>query len=287
MAIVVFVLVAACLLGAYLLWQQFQRRTAPPPALVIPTSPVTTVVAPTDPPLAPTATLRQPDQPTAVAPSASDVPAGQLATPPTIDGDLAEWAGATTESAFRVYSHSSWDGTDDVTAVWRLAWDADNLYVGVSVTDDAHVQTQSGNQIFRGDSVDMQIDTDRNGDFGNGLSRDDFQIILSPGDFAGRPPSAFRFQGTDNGRMLDAPGGHHIRLAAQKTTTGYNIEAAVPWSDLALTPAPGQVIGLALNVNDNDRAGTAVQEVMKSHVSTRQFANPASWGTLTLKSTLP
>ncbi|MCP4424167.1 MAG: hypothetical protein GY803_06725, partial [Chloroflexi bacterium] len=282
-ALVLF-LIGACLVGGFLLAQQFQRRTVPPTPLIVPTSPmVTDVVEPTDFPLAPTATLRQPGEATAVPVGAGNVEAGQLPNPPTIDGDLSEWAGAATvESAFRVYNHSSWDGTDDVTAVWSLAWDADNLYFAARVTDDAHVQTQTGNQIFRGDSVDMQLDMDRNGDYGATVSPDDFQIIYSPGDFASLPPSAFRFQGATGSQMRDAAG-HSIRLAAQPTDLGYNLEAAVPWRDLNVTPSSGMVIGLALNVSDNDGVGTAVQEVMKSHVSTRQYANPASWGTLTLK----
>ncbi len=277
-------LIGLCLVGGFLLAQQFLRRTTPLTPLIIPTSPLATaVVPPTVLPLAPTATLRSPEEATAVPIGPGNVEAEPLSVPPAINGDLTDWAGsAAAESTFRVYSHSSWDGTDDVTAVWQLGWDANNLYIAVQVTDDAHVQTQTGNQIFRGDSVDMQLDTDRNGDYGSGLNRDDFQIVFSPGDFAGLPPSAFRFQGTAGGQILDAPG-HSIVVSAQPTALGYNLEMAVPWRDLNLTPSPGLVIGLALNVSDNDTVGTAVQEVMKSHVSTRQFDNPASWGTLTLK----
>jgi hypothetical protein len=245
-------------------------------------------------PIGPTVTASNPINPTVTLPgqvvtvppptNSSNVEAVQLAAPPTIDGSLAEWSGITTySSAFRVFNAQSWDGTDDLTAVWRLAWDATNLYIGVEVTDNQHVQIQTGNQIFRGDSLDMQFDTNRNGDFGAGLSPDDFQITFSPGDFATLPPSAFRFQGRDTGAILDAPGGHHVTLQALQTSTGYTLEAAIPWSDLALTPQAGLVIGIALNASDNDTPGTAVQEVMMSHVSTRTLTDPRGWGTLTLK----
>jgi hypothetical protein len=129
----------------------------------------------------------------------------------------------------------------------------------------------------------MQFDTERNADFGPGLSPDDYQITLSPGNFADLPPSAFRFQGTENGRILDAPGRHQVSVAAQETSEGYTLEAAIPWTDLNLTPRPGLVIGLALNANDNDVPGTAVQEVMMSHVAGRTLTDPTSWGTLTLE----
>jgi hypothetical protein len=206
-----------------------------------------------------------------------------MTSPPTIDGNLVEWAGAATyESAFRVFNDASWDGTDDLTALWRLGWDSNNLYMAVEVTDDRHVQTQTGNQIFRGDSLDMQFDINL-ASSPDGLSPDNFQLIFSPGDFAGLPPSAFRFQGTAGGQILDAPGGHHVTLAAQPTALGYNLEAAVPWSDLNVTPSAGLTLGLALNANDNDTPGTAVQEVMMSHVPGRTLTDPSTWGTLTLR----
>lgn len=298
MAVVALFLIGVCLLGGYFLWQQFQARTAvpPQPTLIRPTSPVETAVPPTNilentpeptptaAPIAPTATLFVPPTPTSPPVGAGNVDAAQLPAPPAIDGNLSEWGSvATTTSSFLVFNRSDWDGTDDLTAVWRIGWDSSNLYIGVAVSDDTHVQTQSGNQIFRGDSVDIQFDTDRSGDYGDGLSPDDFQITFSPGDFAGLAPSAFRFQGTSNGRIEDAPGGSHVTIAALKTSDGYNIEAAIPWSDLNLTPAPGLVIGLSLNVSDNDAPGTAVQEIMKSHVSARTLTDPTSWGTLTLE----
>lgn len=260
--------------------------------IVIPTRPETpTAAAAENNPspttnVAPTVTLPG-NNPTATTTTinTTNVVAGRLTTSPSIDGTLTEWPAdlPTYRSAFRVYNANSWDGTDDVEAVWRLAWDNNNLYVAVEVTDNLHVQTEVGNQIFRGDSVDLQLDTDRTGDLGPGVNLDDFQINLSPGNFSDIPPSAFRFQGTADGNILDAPGGHHVTVAAQQTSTGYTLEAAIPWSDLNLTPAIGMVLGLALNVNDNDQAGQAIQEVMKSNVSTRTLTNPSGWGTLTLQ----
>jgi hypothetical protein len=48
-------------------------------------------------------------------------------------------------------------------------------------------------------------------------------------------------------------------------------------------PEPDLIVGVALNANDNDTPGTAVQEVMMSHVATRTLRDPTGWGTLTLK----
>jgi hypothetical protein len=199
-----------------------------------------------------------------------------------IDGDLVEYAAAPAiSSAFRVYNSSSWDGSADLAATWRLLWDEQNLYIGVEVEDDIHVQTQTGNQIFRGDSLDMQIDTAPAANASQ-VNPETYQIIFSPGNFGSLGESAFRFQGTSNGRLVDAPG-HSISVEAQQTTGGYTLEAAIPWQDLDVTPTGGRRLGLALNANDNDQLGEAIQEVMMSHVSTRTLTDPQSWGILVLE----
>jgi len=279
-----FILLAACVVGGYLVRERLDFALQPGPILAPPTvvsgaeniTDAANLLTPELPALAPTVTLAATDL-------NGNVDVRQLPFIPLLDGDLQEWNEIPSyESEYRVFNVAGWDGTDDVTAQWRFGWDATNLYVSVVVEDDSHVQTQSGNQIFKGDSVSLQIDSDRDADFGPGLSPDDFQINLSPGDFAGIPPSVFRFRGTSGGGASDAPG-HHVIIAAQQAGQGYMLEAVIPWQDLDISPTPGLVLGLALNANDNDTPGTAVQEVMKSHVATRAFQDPTSWGTLTLR----
>ncbi len=231
--------------------------------------------------LAATATLPG-DAATPTLPPASDVVAARYA--PILDGDPADWTGLSFyTSPHTVFTDETWDGSDDLAASWWVAWDDVYLYFAFNVSDDVHAQSQSGNLTFRGDSIELQIDTDRPGDFGSRLSPDDFQITLSPGDFGALPPSAWLFQGTGGGDMLDAPAGHTIVVAARPTADGYTLEAAIPWTDLGLTPTPGLVIGLAVNANDNDRPGAAVQEMMKSNMPGRRFGDPTTWGTLTLQ----
>lgn len=269
-------LLGVCGLGGYIAWQRLIGLAAPDPILEPPTAGEDADTATATPlSLAPTVTLPGESQSDGL--TVARVATGPMATAPQIDANLSEWEGVpAVESAYTVYRAAAWDGTEDLTAVWHLAWDADNLYLAAEVSDDVHVQTQSGNQIFRGDSLELQIDTDRAGDLGSGLNADDVQINLSPGNFADLPPSAFRFLGGN-----DAPGAD-IRVAAQPTDTGYVLEAAVPWRDIGVAPTPGLTLGLALNANDNDTPGTAVQEVLKSHVPTRTFSDPTTWGTLTL-----
>jgi hypothetical protein len=292
-----------CLAGTYVLLQQYQRPEpgAPPPpptpavvgdATVAPTAvppeseptPVPTM------PVAPTVTLPADVAPPATLPPATlpaattggNVEAQRVSAAPQIDGDLAEWTDFPAyESAYVIHRAAGVTRAPTLRAVWRLGWDEQYLYLAVAVEDDVHVQNQTGNLIFRGDSVEIQLETlyERRS---SRIGPSNFQVILSPGDFGALPPSAFRFRGNDLGQIRDYIG-HNIVVVARQTAVGYNLEAAIPWADLHHTPAAGQVLGLALNANDNDTPDTAVQEMMMSNVPTRTLTDPTSWGTLTLR----
>ena len=174
-----------------------------------------------------------------VVPAGSNVAAARF-VPSSIDGNLAEWAGQPVyDSPFLVYWDDGWDETNDGAVRWHLGWDEANLYIAARVSDDRHVQTQTGNKVYLGDSLEIQIDT-------------------------------------DGGGMFDAPGGHRIAVAAQRTADGYAVEAAVPWSDLLAAPG-GQAMAIALNLDDNDRDGQAVQEAMYSNAPGRLFLDPSTW----------
>lgn len=292
LAIVAVVLLALGVIG--LAYFTFQQRTSPEPGLTLPgdetatpppgeatAAPEATATTGGVSGLAPTATLPG-GATTPQPPPPSDIFAPRMAA--SLDGDAGDWSGLPVYSSpFTVFTGDEWDGSDDLTADWQIGWDDVFLYLVVTVTDDIHAQSQSGSLMFRGDSVELQIDTDRAGDYGPSLSPDDFQVSLSPGDFGALPPSAWLFQGTAAGDMRDATTPHGIVVTARPTDAGYVLEAAIPWRDLNLSPAPGMVLGLAVNVNDNDRPGVAAQEVMKSSIAGRRFGDPTSWGTLTLQ----
>ena len=203
-----------------------------------------------------------------------------------IDGDFGEWAAVpeywvTTNQIF-TSSATSWDGTDDIESEWQLAWDDTDLYVAVTVTDDRHGQPNSGNQIWRGDAVDLNISTQLPASQSPGA--DDFQLVLSPGDFAGTQASAVVFSGNGNFFANDNLD-HGIRVAAESLPTGYRLEAAIPWAELGLSGPPSADIGILLSVFDNDGEvegnGLSAQTVIKAHTSAG-FQRPQEWGRLSL-----
>ncbi|MDP7649958.1 MAG: sugar-binding protein, partial [Candidatus Thalassarchaeaceae archaeon] len=84
------------------------------------------------------------------------------------DGDMSEWSNFPFKKAipfqtgtgigegelvlFQNWGAGSWSGPEDHTSAVSFAWDVDNLYLGVVVTDDEH---QNSNSAWNGDSIQM------------------------------------------------------------------------------------------------------------------------------------
>lgn len=219
---------------------------------------------------------------TPVAQENGRVTAARFGFRPTIDGNGGEWPNGMTFSSPHITERTAaWDGSLDVAAIWQLGWDADNLYLLVNVTDDTHVQTQPAQFAYRGDSLELQFDTNRVGDLGPSVNRDDYQYVVSPGNFLDRDAGSFRFRGDNAGSMSDFLGSQ-AQVAVQQRTDGYTLEMALPWSDLSLSAESGLVIGAAFSVNDLDEIGAARQELLLSHIASRRWIDPSSWGELEL-----
>lgn len=224
----------------------------------------------------PTATV--PAGSTDSRPNGSPISASQLTTAPTIDGDLADWSTnrySITEVAFGA---AAWTGGGDLSGSYYLGWDSTYLYLGIQVNDSTFVQTASGRNLFKGDSVEILLDAALSSDFSSrSLSSDDYQIGLSPGDFGSRLPEAYRwFPLSAEGSLTT------VQVASDQTADGYLLEARIPWVVFGLAPEAGDRFGFALSLSDNDQAGTAVQQSMVSTVRTRSLTDPTTWGTLVL-----
>jgi hypothetical protein len=215
-----------------------------------------------------------------VRPNGSPVTAAYLTAPPTIDGSLNDWSSASYSASQLVFGASNWSGAADLGASYYIGWDTTNLYLGVKVTDDKLVQVSHGASIFKGDDVELQLDTALALDFfSTSLSVDDFQIGMSPGNFDSLPPEAYRWYPVSQAGSLSS-----VVVKAQKATGGYVLEAKIPWLIFGMTLKGGEHLGFALSVSDDDLSGKAIQQSMVSSVSTRNLVNPTTWGTLILES---
>ncbi len=209
----------------------------------------------------------------------------RMLSAPRIDADLSDWDTSRQPVAVThiTEQQDTWDGSMDIESLWWLGWDDANLYLAVQVTDNTHVQAEVAQFAYWGDSLELQFDTDIQSDYEPLVNDDDFQYILSPGNFGSIPPGLWRFVGDGALKMFSDFTGSEARIAAKQTKTGYVLETAVPWSDMNMMPQPGLTIGVALSINDNDTPGSQQQqELALSHVASRLWLDPTSWGTMTL-----
>jgi len=247
-------------------------------------------------PPAPTATQPQPAVPTATrtAPVAqltatvpvvrprSPVVAQYLTTPPTLDGDWSEWKDITTEypAAHVVFGRENWVDADDHQASFHIGWDENYLYIAVKVRDERYVQNATQENLFRGDSIEILLDTKLQEDYyWDRLSPDDFQLGISPGrpDPDG-PKEAYLWFPSN---LADSRPSVQIASRLDGSSV-YRVEAAIPWTVFEMTPVAGMHMGFALSVSDNDDASQNLQQSMVSNLSTRSLTDPTTWGDLHL-----
>ena len=208
--------------------------------------------------------------------------AGYLSTAPVIDGTYAEWVDKTNKYAIPhlVWLPANWKNMADLEGAFAAGWDDKYLYISVKVTDDIFVQNLSGEMLYLGDSVEVLIDANLDGDFFvTSLNNDDFQFGISPGN-----PD----KDIDDEVYLWYPvslkGSKSQVLVASlfETSPIYRVEVGIPWSLLGVSPYDGLHLGFAVSVNDNDSPGKNIQETMISTAQYRNFLNPTTWGEIVL-----
>jgi hypothetical protein len=224
-------------------------------------------------------------QPTATASVAERpgplVQAVHLSQPITLDGDWSDWKDKATpyRAESIVFGRQNWTGPSDLSGTYILGWDTDALYLGVEVSDDVYVQNASGAELYKGDGVEILLDTNLQGDAPDrALSSDDYQLGLSPGnpDPAGTRQAYLWFPQAKAGLQND------VRIATTAATGSYRLEAVIPWSVFGLAPQANQRLGFALSLSDNDDPTQNVQQSMVSGDPYRLLVDPTTWGELEL-----
>jgi len=227
--------------------------------------------------VAPTATLASSGLD--ARPNGSPISAVRAAAAPVIDANLSDWPNLSNSARINNWGAEFWSGASDLSAVYDLGWDDNNLYLAVDVTDDTHAQVSSGINLWKGDEVEIMLDVNLADDYYSGvLDGDDYQIGFSPGNFNGLKESYYRWRPLSYGGY---PAG--IIVAAKQTSSGYILEVKIPWSAFGLNDVSvGSRFGFSLGISDNDVAGTSRQQSMVTIVSGYRLVNPTTWGTLIL-----
>lgn len=172
-----------------------------------------------------------------------------------IDGDLSEWSGANAVENPRfsipkgsgdggdlvVYESlgNDWTGPEDQSTNLQVVWDADNVYIGLVVTDEYH--ENAANSPWNGDSVQMMVANDAR----------DAQVALYNYALGG-------IEGAlgDVIVMHEAgPGGTEAAVTRNADTKLTTYEIMLPKLSLGLAElTDGVQFGLGMAVNDGDEA---------------------------------
>jgi hypothetical protein len=267
----------------------------PPTGTSIATGTNTSVPTPTSTPLPPTPTPTRTNSPTPsfVGPGSRPnygLAAFYFSNPPEIDTNSDDWKVDPYPIEAVVFGKSDYKGVGDLSARVRVGWDFNNLYLFVRVFDDVYVQNASGANLFKGDSLEILLDTNVSDDFYlAALTSDDFQLGISPGipgpdDNVSSDSSA---PGQDSEAYLWYPTSlagskSGVVIASRDRVDGYVVEAAISWSVFNVQPKPGRHFGFAFSVSDNDNPDKNLQQTMISSSPIRILADPTTWGDLVI-----
>lgn len=256
---------------------------------VIPTDtpePTATVQTTTAVPPTPTETITETPVPTISYEgpnerSGPSVEAVYMDEEPTIDGvlDEEEWEMDRYDADEVVYGKSQWKNENDLSANFMLGWDEDYLYVAAKVKDENYVQRSSGKNLYKGDCIEILLDTSVAKDFYlEKLSKDDFQLGISPGSpKPGKDSEAYLWYPEEH-----AGGKSGVKIGSTLLDGGYRIEAKIPWDVFRTDPEDGAHYGFAFSVSDNDKSGESIQQSIISITSKRDMLDPTTWGDLVL-----
>jgi hypothetical protein len=204
----------------------------------------------------------------------------------TVDGNLADWDSLT--RAYRL-RHPVRDslvenrlGSDSEGTLW-VAYDDTSMYLAVDVDDDVYSQTSGGNQIWRGDAVDINLFLGLSGDTPDRPDSRTVQLTMTPRGASGRPEGVL-FVG--NGQQFaDNSTNLPVELRGAIDADGdWRLEARIPWDMLGLNGPPEGLSSAMFAVFDNDgenSGGNSLQAEILANLEGVFFQQPRTWGTLT------
>jgi len=245
------------------------------PTQVAPTSTaLPTMIAPSQTPLSPL-----PTNTAAIVRGGTWVTGKYMNPAPVIDSIWDEWKATKYPAKFVVYGANEWENSDDLEGSFAVAWNETYLFLAVKVLDDKYVQNATGEDIYKGDSIELLFDANLYGDLNSTiLNADDYPIGISPGkgSIDGKKEVYLWFPSNKSGSIDDA-------IVASSRSDGITrVEVAIPWKVFNIVPATGQQYGFGLSVSDNDNPSENVQQSMVSNLPNRKLTDPTTWTVLTL-----
>ena len=220
-----------------------------------------------------------------------------------IDGKLDEWnldSPAVVQDASQVIRDVVfWQGPNDCSAKFYLAWDEENLYMAADVTEDTPLGAIEMLPIDGEDNLKLYISTDPNADpERQEYATNDFLVyfVMDEGywdtavDRSMLPNKDVRQRyvsmGMDGGEsVLEG-----YKCAVQMTVAGFTWEAVIPWACFSnkkiavYTPAVGDTLSCNFAITDISYPCPGTEYIPQLAWTGNQKinTNPSLWGSVTL-----
>jgi hypothetical protein len=202
----------------------------------------------------------------------------------TVDGNLADWAGASWVSINQVYEGTP---SDILEAYYAVRWQAGKIYVGVKVKDNAHHFTDSYGTAYNiHDDIEVYLHTDNNAalDYPNCQAAQEYifgimnsnqtKVWSALGNGSMYPDHMITSDGSMNGMGVatGSVNGEWIYYELQLTPFTY-LDGI---SNIITKLDGGDVIGLDVNVLGNN--GTGFTGVKSSSAAPQKYGNWKAFG---------
>lgn len=189
-----------------------------------------------------------------------------------IDGIADGWPGRPPEliGSDRIVGGKDGKGLE---ATYKLAWDAENLYVIVNITDPTPLNNgRKGDHLWDGDGIELFIGSEKLDQPGT-LLFSDRQVLLG-----GHPEVK-----AGSTHVVNAATQPEIRLVNVPSVdgSGYTMEAAIPWTALDIKPGENQELIFDMAIDDAPQGGGRTRQLMWNG-GARNSGDRSYWGRLQL-----
>jgi hypothetical protein len=192
---------------------------------------------------------------------ATIAPAAQA---PVIDGEVDDvWNSARPLNLSHVIYEPP-TSPKDLSAEYKALWDANNLYLLVTVTDDQLRHDAGPDTWWETDGVEVYIDATNGKSAEYGPTDYQYAFVWDKN----RPQLVEAKHNRTNG----------VQYAVLTTDTGYRVEIRFPWSTLGTKPAVGAKLGLDVEVNDSDTGAKRDSKLAWHAREDNAWVNPQAFG---------
>jgi hypothetical protein len=207
-------------------------------------------------------------------------PVYKAAHAPAIDGVLDDlWENVPWNRDFKVVGDSTkWEGWVDGASSFRILYDAQYLYMFITVNDDTLVNDTGASATYQDDGVEVWLDGDNSkGAAYDGVNDLGIKFVVDQMDSLNwfKPAAA---NGGPAGMDLSG-----VLQAAKRTALGLDLEVAIPIGILGINTAPGSLFGLEIDYNDDDDGGNRDTKIKYFSTQDESWHFPNTLGTVEIK----